>query len=146
MLRLLKKLKRLKVKIRTWVKDNKDRSQNHRKSFKGKLAEIDTILDKGGVKSDFLEERMNTMKKIQDLDKTESLEAAQKAKIRWLIEGDENTKYFHDIINKQRSKLSIRGILADGVWIDDPSVVKNEFLSHFKDRFDRFVQIGHDSF
>ncbi|GJZ17729.1 RNA-directed DNA polymerase, eukaryota [Tanacetum coccineum] len=123
MLRLLKKLKRLKVKIRTWVKDNKDRSQNHRKSFKGKLAEIDTILDKGGVKSDFLEERMNTMKKIQDLDKTESLEAAQKAKIRWLIEGDENTKYFHDIINKQRSKLSIRGILADGVWIDDPNDV-----------------------
>ncbi|GJX20809.1 hypothetical protein Tco_0223486 [Tanacetum coccineum] len=65
----------------------------------------------------------------------ESMEFAQKAKIKWSIEGDENTKYYHDIINKRRNNLAIRGIIVDGEWIEDPNVVKNEFLSYFRDRF-----------
>nr|GEV30073.1 glucose-methanol-choline oxidoreductase, FAD/NAD(P)-binding domain protein [Tanacetum cinerariifolium] len=36
-----------------------------------------------------------------------------------------------------RNQLTIRGVLADGIWIDDPSLVKREFLAHFKTRFDK---------
>nr|GFB58873.1 RNA-directed DNA polymerase, eukaryota [Tanacetum cinerariifolium] len=60
---------------------------------------------------------------------------AQKAKIRWSIEGDENSKYFYGIINKKRSQLEIRGFLVEGAWIDDPAHVKKEFLSHFANWF-----------
>ncbi|GJV19272.1 phosphoenolpyruvate carboxylase kinase 2-like protein [Tanacetum coccineum] len=35
----------------------------------------------------------------------------QKAKIRWAIEGDENSKYFHAIINKKPSIFSLKEIL-----------------------------------
>ncbi|GKA70390.1 ribonuclease H-like domain-containing protein [Tanacetum coccineum] len=35
---------------------------------------------------------------------------AQKAKIKWDIEGDENIKYFHRIINKNRRQLAVKGI------------------------------------
>ncbi|GJY85526.1 RNA-directed DNA polymerase, eukaryota, reverse transcriptase zinc-binding domain protein [Tanacetum coccineum] len=38
---------------------------------------------------------------------------------------------------EKRSQLNIRGIMVDGTWIDSPSLVKSEFLSHFKNRFDR---------
>ncbi|GJS46146.1 RNA-directed DNA polymerase, eukaryota [Tanacetum coccineum] len=56
--------------------------------------------------------------------------------MRWMvIEGDENSKFFHRIINKKRSQLAIRGVLVDGDWIVDPSMVKNEFLKHFANRF-----------
>nr|GEZ07400.1 RNA-directed DNA polymerase, eukaryota [Tanacetum cinerariifolium] len=51
----------------------------------------------------------------------------QKAKIRWAIEGDENSKYFHDIINKKPASLSVKSILVDGDWIDDPDLAKQEF-------------------
>nr|GFA15344.1 RNA-directed DNA polymerase, eukaryota [Tanacetum cinerariifolium] len=59
----------------------------------------------------------------------------QKAKIRWAIEGDENSKYFHAIINKKSASLSIKGILVDDDWIDDPDLVKEEFRNHFENRF-----------
>nr|GEW79907.1 RNA-directed DNA polymerase, eukaryota [Tanacetum cinerariifolium] len=49
-----------------------------------------------------------------------SFDLAQKAKIQWAIEGDENSKYFHGIINKKRSQLASRGVLVDGEWIEDP--------------------------
>ncbi|GJZ61272.1 RNA-directed DNA polymerase, eukaryota [Tanacetum coccineum] len=42
-----------------------------------------------------------------DLNKSSMLDMAQKAKIRWAIEGDENSKFFHGIINKKRSQLAI---------------------------------------
>nr|GEV72139.1 RNA-directed DNA polymerase, eukaryota, reverse transcriptase zinc-binding domain protein [Tanacetum cinerariifolium] len=32
---------------------------------------------------------------------------------------------------------SIRGILVEGTWIDSPSLVKSEFLLHFKNRFEQ---------
>ncbi|GJV84453.1 RNA-directed DNA polymerase, eukaryota, reverse transcriptase zinc-binding domain protein [Tanacetum coccineum] len=35
----------------------------------------------------------------------------------------------------KRRFLAIRGILKDGDWIDDPALVKSEFLSHFCKRF-----------
>ncbi|GJU04884.1 RNA-directed DNA polymerase, eukaryota, reverse transcriptase zinc-binding domain protein [Tanacetum coccineum] len=38
---------------------------------------------------------------------------------------------------KKRNNIAIRGILVDGVWIDSPFMVKNEFMSHFENRFNR---------
>ncbi|GJX13849.1 hypothetical protein Tco_0205607 [Tanacetum coccineum] len=45
-------------------------------------------------------------------------------------------KYNNGILNKKRSQIAIRGILVDGNSIDSPHLVKREFLSHFKNRFD----------
>nr|GEV09463.1 RNA-directed DNA polymerase, eukaryota [Tanacetum cinerariifolium] len=53
------------------------------------------------------------------------------AKIKWAIEGDENSKFFHGTLNKKRNSLNIRGVMVDGVWVDDPKSVKREFLDHF---------------
>nr|GEU65640.1 RNA-directed DNA polymerase, eukaryota [Tanacetum cinerariifolium] len=75
---------------------------------------------------------------------------AQKAKIRWSIEGDENSKYFHGIINKKRSQLAICGVLVDGDWIEEPYKVKSEFLNHFTNRFSKHsgpkISFGHQMF
>ncbi|GJR07923.1 RNA-directed DNA polymerase, eukaryota, reverse transcriptase zinc-binding domain protein [Tanacetum coccineum] len=65
------------------------------------------------------------------------MDAAQKAKIKWSIKGDENSSFYHGVLNKKRSQLNIRGILVDGTWVDNPQRVKNEFLHHFSKRFDK---------
>ncbi|GJT48902.1 RNA-directed DNA polymerase, eukaryota [Tanacetum coccineum] len=66
MSKFMKKLKYLKEKIRMWVKANKDNSKSY----------------KYGLKEDL------------DLDKLDVMELAQKAKIKWAIEGDENSNEF----------------------------------------------------
>nr|GEX90040.1 putative RNA-directed DNA polymerase, eukaryota, reverse transcriptase zinc-binding domain protein [Tanacetum cinerariifolium] len=75
-------------------------------------------------------------KGIQLIEKLNTLEVAQKSKIKWTIEGDENSKYFHGILNKKRSQMTIRGILVDGAWLESLNLIKEEFLYHFKDLFD----------
>nr|GEY90244.1 RNA-directed DNA polymerase, eukaryota [Tanacetum cinerariifolium] len=104
--------------------------------FVDKLIDIDKTIDAGYANSDLLNNRKNVITSLLDMEKLKSLEVAQKAKIKWSIEGDENSKFFHVILNKKRNNLAIRGILVDGVWIDSPSMVKDEFLSHFKNGFD----------
>ncbi|GJR81334.1 RNA-directed DNA polymerase, eukaryota [Tanacetum coccineum] len=127
----------MKEKIRAWSNKKKKSSNNSRVLLKDELAELDAILDKGAGNDDVVNNRNNVINVLQEMEKLQSMEAAQKAKIKWAIEGDENSKYYHGILNKKRSQLTIRGILVEGSWIDSPNIVKNEFLSHFKKRFDK---------
>ncbi|GJS11486.1 hypothetical protein Tco_0368282 [Tanacetum coccineum] len=98
-------MKYLKKKIRVWIKVNKDSSKNYKKTLKAELTEIDLLLNKGEGNSDVLNKRMSVSKSLQDLDKIESMEVAQKSKIKWVIEGDENSKYYHGILNKKEASL-----------------------------------------
>nr|GFC49812.1 RNA-directed DNA polymerase, eukaryota [Tanacetum cinerariifolium] len=98
----------LKKEIRTWTLDYKRQQVGHSKDLKSKLSDIDKMLDQGGVTDDILLSRM---------------------------EGDENSKYFYAIINKKRINLFVKGVMVDDDWIDDLDLVKQEFRSHFADRF-----------
>nr|GEU49648.1 cysteine-rich receptor-like protein kinase [Tanacetum cinerariifolium] len=85
--------------------------------------------------ANLLNHRSSLLKDLQDINYIEVLELSQKAKVCWEIEGDENLKYFHRVLNNKRSQLTIRGTLVDGEWITDPSKVKYEFLNHFIKQF-----------
>ncbi|GJU35852.1 hypothetical protein Tco_1184206 [Tanacetum coccineum] len=87
-----------------------------------------------GVEED-IRVRSEIIRKLQNCDEIDSMELAQKAKIKWAIEGDENSKFFHGTLNKKRNILNIRGIMVDGIWVDNPKSVKREFLDHFSKRF-----------
>ncbi|GKA46649.1 hypothetical protein Tco_0739532 [Tanacetum coccineum] len=85
------------------------------------LSDLDKIIDLGNGNEELVNERAKLLHELFDLNSKTSFDLLQKAKIRWVIEGDENSKYFHRIINKKRSQLAIRGVLAEGEWIVDPS-------------------------
>nr|GEY14186.1 hypothetical protein [Tanacetum cinerariifolium] len=74
---------------------------------------------------------------LGDINRLEANDIAQKAKVKWAIEGDENTSFFHGMLNKKRRQLAIRGVFKDGAWIEEPFNVKAEFLDHFSKRFQR---------
>ncbi|GKE68441.1 hypothetical protein Tco_1526513, partial [Tanacetum coccineum] len=135
LIRFKKKLQALKAIIRAWIKDKNLLLSGTRNAIVADLSVIDKQLDNGYVYDDLILKRMGLMSKLQDLKRNEATDLAQKAKIKWAIEGDENTNFFHDIINKRRSQLAIRGVLVDGDWITDPLSVKDVFKEHFASRF-----------
>nr|GEX02355.1 RNA-directed DNA polymerase, eukaryota, reverse transcriptase zinc-binding domain protein [Tanacetum cinerariifolium] len=89
----------------------------------------------GGSNEEILCNRSLLLKELNDINSIDSLEAAQKSKVRWAIEGDENKNFFHGILNNKHYKLAIRGTLVDGEWIVDPLAVKSLFLKHFYTQF-----------
>ncbi|GJR55734.1 RNA-directed DNA polymerase, eukaryota [Tanacetum coccineum] len=134
---VMNKLKFLKRKIREWLNDNRNKSKSVSGQFKEELQKLDADIDKGIRYDDIVNKRLEVLNSIQHLDKIQAMDVAQKAKIKWAIEGDENSRYFHGVLNKKRSQLNIRGIMVDGKWTEKPNNVKLEFLHHFRNRFEK---------
>ncbi|GJZ27106.1 RNA-directed DNA polymerase, eukaryota [Tanacetum coccineum] len=84
---------------------NKEGTSNNMRKLKADLAELDVVIDKGEGDEDVVNKRTNVVRSLPELEKLQSVEVAQKAKIKWAIEGDENSKYYHCILNKKRSQL-----------------------------------------
>nr|GEY68398.1 RNA-directed DNA polymerase, eukaryota [Tanacetum cinerariifolium] len=94
---LKKKFQALKASIKSWCKEEKQQSTEAISTILCQLVKLDKLFDQGKSNGDL-------------------------AKIRCSIEGDENSKYFHRIVNKKRSQLAICGILVEG---DEPAKTKD---------------------
>ncbi|XP_071727978.1 uncharacterized protein [Rutidosis leptorrhynchoides] len=60
----------------------------------------------------------------------------QKYRIRWAIDGDENTKFIHAIIRNNYNKCNIRGLTINGCWNENPLDIKEEAVRHFSSLFE----------
>ncbi|GKB76957.1 RNA-directed DNA polymerase, eukaryota, partial [Tanacetum coccineum] len=134
---LMSKLRFLKNHIREWNKSNMVSRKNVKAKLKKELEAVDMIIDNGNGTEEVINTRSGIIQQLQKCDKLDSMEMAQKAKVKWAVEGDENSGFFHGTINKRHSILSIRGVMVDGTWIDRPDNVKKEFLDHFCNRFSK---------
>ncbi|GJT86095.1 hypothetical protein Tco_1067812 [Tanacetum coccineum] len=80
------------------------RSSNERKKrFTSPIIYLKEKIDVGCAID---EDRMLRINRLQDLDDVEKLEAmdlVQKARVKWEVEGDENLKFFHGVINSKRN-------------------------------------------
>ncbi|KAJ9556730.1 LOW QUALITY PROTEIN: hypothetical protein OSB04_011344 [Centaurea solstitialis] len=59
----------------------------------------------------------------------------QKAKLKWLKEGDENIKFFHLASKARERKIFIHGLTIDDMWTEDQGKIKSHTLEFFKRKF-----------
>ncbi|KAJ9551745.1 hypothetical protein OSB04_015790 [Centaurea solstitialis] len=59
----------------------------------------------------------------------------QKAKVKWMTEGDDNTKFFHAVMKNRERRNTFHGLEINGEWVDDPERVKNHVFDFFKSKF-----------
>nr|GEV56352.1 RNA-directed DNA polymerase, eukaryota [Tanacetum cinerariifolium] len=109
----------LKLAIKQWLKADKQDVHVLKASILQQLSDLDKKLDKGESNEELLLQRAKLLKDLHDLNTTTMIDMAQKAKVRWSIEGDENSKFSHGIINKKRSQLAIRRVLFENMLLAD---------------------------
>ncbi|GKB96337.1 RNA-directed DNA polymerase, eukaryota, reverse transcriptase zinc-binding domain protein [Tanacetum coccineum] len=132
---LHEKVKGLKLHLKTWASQTKDNETSRKKSILALLKSLDEKIDAGQASEDDRMLRVNSWHELDNLEKLVSMDLIQKARIRWDVEGDENSKFFHGIINSKRKSQSIQGILQEGVWVSDPGAIKMAFLEFYKEKF-----------
>ncbi|GKC68524.1 putative RNA-directed DNA polymerase, eukaryota, reverse transcriptase zinc-binding domain protein [Tanacetum coccineum] len=117
--------------VDTWKNDGIVHANDHSQ----RLAQIDVKIDQGCATDLDLLNRSKAIRILDDLNRLEAKDLAQKARIKWALDGDENSSFFHATLRKKRRQQAIKGILKDGEWIDDPNNIKTEFVDHFRKRF-----------
>ncbi|KAL7613388.1 hypothetical protein Lser_V15G07136 [Lactuca serriola] len=63
------------------------------------------------------------------------MDLQQKAKVKWLTDGDENTTFFHCSVKRKNRKNQIHGLHINGVWCTDPEEIKKEVHDFFASKF-----------
>ena len=48
------------------------------------------------------------------------------------MEGDENSKFFHSYVKRRNNKCNLRGLMINGVWCEEPNIIKEEMARHYK--------------
>ncbi|KAL8474246.1 hypothetical protein ACS0TY_030897 [Phlomoides rotata] len=113
------KLKRLKADIKQWNREvfgMMDAKIEARKQEINKLDIIDEVmgLDEQEI-SRRNEERVNLFHDMKCKDNI----LLQKARCKWIKEGDANTRFFHKYINKRRKRNEITGVRIEGEWKEE---------------------------
>ncbi|XP_071703923.1 uncharacterized protein [Rutidosis leptorrhynchoides] len=76
---------------------------------------------------EWLEVRNKWLKREQ-----EKRSMLKQARIKWAVKGDENSKFFHSVINRRNNKNNIRGLHINGLWNEKPMEIKEEVHRYFK--------------
>lgn len=134
---LKEKIKLLKEDLKVWNKEIFGNIGNSIEKYRQELKILDTIDDVLGLE-DMEIVRRNEIKALLFLEmKKKGSMVQQKSRSKWILEGDENTSFFHNCINRRRKANEFTGLLVEGVWIEEALAVKGEVNKFFKDHFKR---------
>ncbi|GJY32759.1 hypothetical protein Tco_0417228 [Tanacetum coccineum] len=86
-------LKFMKERIKFWIKSYKESVNGQKNTLKRELQQLDSVIDKGCGGANEVQCMQDVVGKIRELEKIEIMEMAQKANIKWAVEGDENPIY-----------------------------------------------------
>lgn len=68
--------------------------------------------------------RSQGLQRILELEKLAILDLKQKSRVKWAVEGDENTKFFHGYINGKSRWNKINRLTVNGRWVTSVDDVK----------------------
>ncbi|GJT03880.1 RNA-directed DNA polymerase, eukaryota, reverse transcriptase zinc-binding domain protein [Tanacetum coccineum] len=131
MYKLIQKMKRMKDPLNRIAWKNGNLFQNVKKlEADVKMAQVEVEANPScSIRKEKLSQVLNEYNIA--IDDEEKL-LAQKAKVKWLSEGDKNTKYFHNVIKSRRNSNRVRGVCDEnGNWFEGDNVAV-QFVNHFE--------------
>nr|GEW67859.1 RNA-directed DNA polymerase, eukaryota [Tanacetum cinerariifolium] len=91
----------------TWM----NQSGTKMSKLDSKIGAIEDKMDDMSASEEELAQLIFWLKELADIERLDGIDAAQKSKIKWKVEGDENTAFFHGLLNQRRRKQMVQGIM-----------------------------------
>ncbi|KAK9056786.1 hypothetical protein SSX86_024149 [Deinandra increscens subsp. villosa] len=132
---LLLKLQAIKKALKLWWQEEKEKEKKEEMELKDKIENVESIAEQRPLTLIEKENRIIWKKELLELEFRMNKDVQQKAKIKWAIEGDENTKFFHGMVKARMEKNRISGLIREGGWCSNPGQLKEMVKNHFSQRF-----------
>ncbi|RVW70784.1 hypothetical protein CK203_058030 [Vitis vinifera] len=138
--KFMRKLKFVKSKLKEWnimaFGDLKER----KKLILTDLSRIDLIEQEGNLNLDLVLERTLRRRELEDVLLKEEVQWRQKSRVKWIKEGDCNSKYFHRVATGRRSRKFIKSLISErGETLNSIEVISEEIVNFFGNLYSKPV-------
>ena len=106
--KFMRRLQSVKAKLKEWNKFSFGELNEKKKSILNDLANFDAIEQVGGLTSKLLSQRASRKWELEELILREEIHWRQKARVKWVKEGDCNSKFYHKVANGRRNRKYIK--------------------------------------
>ena len=129
----MKRLQSVKAKLKERNKVSFGELNEKKKSILNDLANFDAIEQVGGLTSDLLNQRPLRKGELEELILREEIHWRQKVRVKWVKEGDCNSKFFHKVANGRRNKKYIKELENErGLVLNKVESITEEILLYFE--------------
>lgn len=132
---LKEKFKLIKVALKEWHVNHTQNLRGKITALKDRLAELDAK-GEGELLSDVeCVEMRGIATDIQSLSCLNASICWQQSRVRWLSDGDANSKFFHSLMSSRRRHNALCSISVDGVVVEGVQPIRTAVYTHFADHF-----------
>ena len=72
---------------------------------------------------------------LEEIQIFKARDLKQKSRVKWASMGDENTSFFHYVVNGRKVSNGLPGLMINGEWVSKPTLVKKEVMGFFRRHF-----------
>lgn len=133
---LKEKLKGIKYKLKDWNKEHIGNLDTLISKAKEELSRLDLKGENGALAEEEVSQRRMCRSRLQLYSSRKCSFLWQKSRLRWLKEGDANSKFFQGCVQRRRKINEILGMDFEGEFVEEVEPmkikIKEYFESHFK--------------
>jgi hypothetical protein len=132
---LKERLKHLKGVIKDWSKATYGEVEVRRNCLIKDISELDLKSEVVGLEEAEVDGRKKLFEELWNILKNNDALIFQRARSKWLKEGDTNTRFFHNCIKARKRSNNLKALRTGSGWVEGPALVRSEVVSFFKDHF-----------
>jgi hypothetical protein len=129
------KIRRLRQFLRGWAKNMNGAYKREKQELLRKAEELDKIAESQLLSQCEWDLKQSIQERLNQLLREEELKWFQRAKTTNILEGDNNTRYFHMISNGKRRKTRVFRLDQEEGTIEGEKALKDYITKYYKDLF-----------
>jgi hypothetical protein len=137
---LKEKLKLIKGSLREWHQRHSQNMDGRCRMVKEPMALLDIKGESSALEDDEVAELHDLSVNLHSLSKIQTSICWQQSRLRWLQEGDANTKFFNGIMSSRRRRNAIQMLQVNGAQIEGVQNIRAAVFNHFSSHF-RHIEV-----
>ncbi|XP_077212822.1 uncharacterized protein LOC143847924 [Tasmannia lanceolata] len=127
-----KKLRFIKGKLKEWDKEQKEVDQGRKRILEDRLMEINTLAESGLASAEDYEQQGRLIQEYKELLMLKEISWRQRSRVKWLLEGDKNTAFFHAMASARRRRNKIESLEVEGEIVSDKERIIEEIIEFYR--------------
>jgi hypothetical protein len=133
---LKERLRKLKGVIKGWSSNVFDVGDVKKRQLIKRVVELDLKSELGGLVDEEVVERKLKFDELLKILKSLDIVTYQRSRIKWLKEGDSNSRFFHNCIKARKRRNSVFVLNTSEGRVEGPVNIRREVVSYFTNHFE----------